>query len=283
MIPRRPTLHIALAAVVAVVFLGPPPAPAQTLPVRGYIDAHNHLFSNEAFGGKLLCGKVLDAAGPAAALVDCADHHPDGSLAWFENITRNGTPVGTHDPAGYPALRDWPAYNSLTHQQNYYSWIERAWRGGLRVMVNDLVTNRQLCDIYPLKDRPCDEMTSIRLQAQLTTQLEAFIDAQHGGPGKGWFRIARTAAQARDAIAAGKLAVILGVETSEPFGCRQILTIPQCTAADIDRGLDELYALGVRSMFVCHKFDNALCGVRFDSGTIGNIINIGNLDRKSVV
>ncbi len=272
----KPALHIALAAALGVVFLGTPPAPAQTLPIQGYIDAHNHLFSNEAFGGKLLCGKVFDAAGPAAALVDCADHQPDGSLAWFENFTRYGSPIGTHNPAGYPTLQDWPAHNSLTHQQNYYSWIERAWRGGLRIMVNDLVTNRQLCDIYPLKDRPCDEMTSIRLQAQLTTQLEAFIDAQYGGAGKGWFRIARSAAQARDAIAAGKLAVILGVETSEPFGCRQILTIPQCSAADIDRGLDELYALGVRSMFVCHKFDNALCGVRFDSGTIGNILNLGN-------
>lgn len=38
-----------------------------------------------------------------------------------------------------------------------------------------------------------------------------------------------------------------------------------------------MYELGVRSMFVCHKYDNALCGVRFDSGTQGAIVNIGNL------
>ena len=41
------------------------------------------------------------------------------------------------------------------------------------------------------------------------------------------------------------------------------------------RGLDELYALGVRSMFLCHKFDNALCGVRFDEGALGTAINVG--------
>ncbi|XVQ08789.1 hypothetical protein ACQP1W_40525 [Spirillospora sp. CA-255316] len=30
------------------------------------------------------------------------------------------------------------------------------------------------------------------------------------------------------------------------------------------------------SMFLCHKFDNALCGVRFDSDTTGVIVNLGN-------
>ena len=28
-------------------------------------------------------------------------------------------------------------------------------------------------------------------------------------------------------------------------------------------------------MYLCHKFDNALCGVRFDTGTMGTIINAG--------
>lgn len=31
--------------------------------VRGFVDAHNHLFSNEAFGGRLICGKVFSEAG----------------------------------------------------------------------------------------------------------------------------------------------------------------------------------------------------------------------------
>ncbi|HCT78861.1 MAG TPA: hypothetical protein DGG94_05960 [Micromonosporaceae bacterium] len=296
MIRPRSAVYIALTSAAALVLAGPvSPAPAESAPgahvnavgtpsstlaadgsVRGFFDAHNHLFSDQAFGGKLLCGKVFDPEGIAKALVDCADHYPNGELAWFENFTRHGTPTGTHDPAGYPTFRDWPANNSLTHQQNYYTWIERAWRGGLRVMVNDLVTNRQLCDIYPLKDRSCDEMTSIRLQVQLSLQLQAHIDAESGGPGRGWLRIVRSAAEARQAIAQGKLAMILGVETSEPFGCRQILGVAQCSAADIDRGLDELYGLGIRSMFLCHKFDNALCGVRFDGGTQGTIVNIGN-------
>ena len=241
--------------------------------VQGFVDAHNHLFGNEAFGGRLICGKVFSEAGVADALKDCPEHYPDGTLAIFDYITHGGD--GKHDPVGWPTFKDWPAYDSMTHQANYYAWVERAWRGGQRVLVNDLVTNGMICSIYPFKDRSCDEMTSIRLQAKLSYQLQAYIDAQYGGTGKGWFRIVTDSAQARQVIEQGKLAVILGVETSEPFGCKQILDIGQCSKADIDKGLDELYALGVRSMFLCHKFDNALCGVRFDEGGLGTAINVG--------
>lgn len=241
--------------------------------VRGFVDAHDHLMSNEAFGGRLICGKTFSQQGIADALKDCPEHYPDGSLAIFDFITKGGD--GKHDPNGWPTFKDWPAHDSLTHQQNYYAWVERAWRGGQRVLVNDLVTNGVICSVYFFKDRSCDEMTSIRLQAQKTYEMQAYIDTMYGGPGRGWFRIVTDSAQAREVIEQGKLAVVLGVETSEPFGCKQILDIAQCSREDIDRGLDELHKLGVRSMFLCHKFDNALCGVRFDSGTLGTAINVG--------
>ncbi|MPY31626.1 hypothetical protein FNH09_10130 [Streptomyces adustus] len=241
--------------------------------VRGFVDAHDHLMANEGFGGRLICGKPFSEAGIADALKDCPEHYPDGSLAIFDYITRGGD--GKHDPVGWPTFKDWPAHDSLTHQQNYYAWVERAWRGGQRVLVNDLVTNGVICSVYFFKDRGCDEMTSIRLQAKLTYDLQAYIDRMYGGTGKGWFRIVTDSAQARSVIEQGKLAVVLGVETSEPFGCKQILDVPQCSKADIDAGLDELYGLGVRSMFLCHKFDNALCGVRFDEGGLGTAINVG--------
>ncbi|MGW1988233.1 galactose-binding domain-containing protein [Streptomyces collinus] len=241
--------------------------------VRGFVDAHDHIFANEGFGGRLICGKPFSRAGVADALKDCPEHYPDGSLAVFDFITKGGD--GRHDPVGWPTFKDWPAHDSLTHQQNYYAWVERAWRGGQRVLVNDLVTNGVICSVYFFKDRGCDEMTAIRLQARLTYDLQDYVDDMYGGPGKGWFRIVTDSEQARQVVEQGKLAVVLGVETSEPFGCKQILDVPQCSRHDIDAGLDELYGLGVRSMFLCHKFDNALCGVRFDSGTLGTAINVG--------
>ncbi|MFD3539876.1 discoidin domain-containing protein [Streptomyces sp. NPDC058662] len=241
--------------------------------VRGFVDAHDHLMSNEGFGGRLICGKPFSDLGVADALKDCPEHYPDGSLAVFDFITKGGD--GRHDPDGWPTFKDWPAHDSLTHQQNYYAWVERAWRGGQRVLVNDLVTNGVICSVYFFKDRSCDEMTAIRLEARKTYDMQAYIDKMYGGPGKGWFRIVTDSAQAREVVQQGKLAVVLGVETSEPFGCKQILDIAQCSEADVDRGLDELHQLGVRSMFLCHKFDNALCGVRFDQGALGTAINVG--------
>ncbi|MFC7614982.1 hypothetical protein ACFQV2_17125 [Actinokineospora soli] len=38
-----------------------------TLPdgtVAGFLDAHNHVMADVAFGGNLICGKVFDAEGP---------------------------------------------------------------------------------------------------------------------------------------------------------------------------------------------------------------------------
>lgn len=240
--------------------------------VRGFVDAHNHLMSNEGFGGRMICGQTFSEQGIAEALKDCPEHYPDGSGALFEHLT--GGDNGKHDPVGWPTFKDWPAHNSLSHQQNYYAWVERAWRGGQRVLVNDLVTNGLICSLLP-RDRGCNEMDAIRLEARKTYELQDYVDKMYGGPGKGWFRIVTSSDQARSVVEQGKLAVVLGVEASEPFGCKMILDVAQCDTADIDKGLDELYGLGVRSMFLCHKFDNALCGVRFDSGTTGVAVNIG--------
>ena len=49
-----------------------------------------------------------------------------------------------------------------------------------------------LCELYPLKKNDCDEMASVRLQAERFRALERYIDAQNGGPGEGWFRIVTT-------------------------------------------------------------------------------------------
>ena len=77
-------------------------------------------------------------------------------------------------------------------------------------------------------------------------------------------------------INAGKLAVVLGIEESEVLNCGQTNGTPKCTAAQIDSELDGLYKLGVRSLFPVHKFDNALGGTKFDGGTSGVVVNVGN-------
>ena len=244
--------------------------------MKGIIDLHLHMTAFEFLGGRAHCGRPWHPYGAPYALVDCPDHQVgNGCGAVLENALY-GNPVRCHDPAGWPTFKDWPHHESLTHEQTYYKWVERAYMGGLRVFVNLFVENRALCELYPLKGNDCDEMASVRLQNRDLDALQDYIDAQNGGPGRGWFRIVRSPFEARQVIAAGKLAVIKGIEVSEPFGCRIYNDKPQCDRAKIDRELDEVYGFGVRQMELINKFDNALGGVAGDSGNTGVVVNGGN-------
>ena len=145
--------------------------------------------------------------------------------------------------------------------------------------MNLFVENVQLCELYPLKRNSCNEMDAVRLQARQIRALEDYIDAQSGGPGKGWFRIVTNPFQARRVINQGKLAVILGIEVSRLFDCRIYDGRPECNRAQIDRQLDEVHKLGVRQMELVNKFDNALGGVAGDSGDTGAAVNSGQQAR----
>jgi hypothetical protein len=119
-------------------------------------------------------------------------------------------------------------------------------------------------------------MDGVRLQARRLRELQDYIDAQNGGPGKGWFRIVSDPFQARRVINAGKLAVVPGIEVSKLFDCGIYNDQPECDRAQIDRQLAEVYRLGVRQMELINKFDNALGGVAGDGGTTGVVTNSGN-------
>ncbi|QIK75097.1 peptidase [Nocardioides piscis] len=246
--------------------------------VRGYVDAHTHGMAFEFLGGAVHCGRPWHPYGPELALVDCPDHSAtDGYGAALE--TALGGKPG-HDPVGWPTFKDWPAPESLTHEGTYYKWLERSWRAGQRIFVNLLVENNKLCELYPLKKNSCDDMDSLRLQAKRMYELQDYIDAQAGGPGRGWYRIVRSPWQARRVINAGKLAVVMGIETSVPFGCtyKKVPTgdVNQCDPAGIDQQLDEMHELGVRQMELVNKFDNALSGVAGDNGETGVVVNAAN-------
>ena len=249
---------------------------SKTQEVRGYIDAHTHGMAFEFLGGDVHCGRPWSPYGVEVALKDCPDHELTGGYgAVMESFLSGNT---SHDPVGWPTFKDWPAPESLTHEGTYYKWMERSWRGGQRILVNLLVENNKLCEIYPLKRNSCDDMDSIRLQAKDMYALQDYVDAQSGGPGQGWYRIVRTPDEARKVINSGKLAVVMGIETSVPFGCTQKLGVPdlKCTKATIDKQLDEVRKMGVTQMELVNKFDNALAGVAGDEGATGYLVNSAN-------
>jgi len=244
--------------------------------VEGFLDAHVHVTAFEFLGGRFHCGRPWSKYGVTDALKDCPDHAFDGRFAIAENFLSQGSLIGTHSSDGWPNFDGWPKYDSLTHEGTYWKGIERAWRGGLRILVADLVENRALCETYWLKKNSCLDMESLRLQARALNELQQYIDAQFKGPGKGFFRIVKSPAEARAVINEGNLAVIMGVETSQPFDCLYRDGVEQCSFEQIDQGLQELWDLGVRSMFPVHKFDNAFGGTAMDGGTTGILVNLGN-------
>ena len=245
--------------------------------VRGYMDLHLHMMAFEFLGGRARCGRPWHRFGVEFALKDCPDHEvADGRAAVFEHVVTKENPGTAHAPGGWPTFEGWPTHKSLTHEQVYYKWLERAWRGGLRMFTNLLVDNNQLCKIYPFKRNSCNEMDGVRLQAKRIRELERYIDAQSGGPGEGWFRIVTSPFEARRVINEGKLAVVLGIEVSVPLDCGLTREIPRCDTSQIENGLDEVYDLGVRQMELVNKFDNAFSGVAGDNGSTGLVVNGGN-------
>jgi hypothetical protein len=254
-------------------------------PVTGLVEGHLHHMAYEFLGGGAHCGRPWHRFGAPAALEDCVDHAATGGCGAILETALSGSTC--HASGGWPSFNGWPRQEHLTHEQTYYKWVERAYRGGLRIFVNLLVENRVLCELYPLgpgglpavTKNSCDEMDSVRLQVQRAHQLEDYIDAQNGGPGRGWYRIVDDPVEARHVINDGKLAVILGMEVSEPFGCRLVQPAQMniCTNQMVDDGIDELWDLGIRQLELINKFDNGLAGVAGDSGTTGVITNTGNL------
>jgi microsomal dipeptidase-like Zn-dependent dipeptidase len=245
-------------------------------PVRGFVDPHTHITSYEFMGGKMMAGKPFHRWGVEEALKDSKDiHGPNGALDLIGNLYTFEDPNMRYDTRGWPDFPWWPNHQQMSHSGYYYKWIERAYLSGLRLMVTDLVENEVLCNIQKtvnpaswINPNSCNTMDSIRLQAKRLNEMQAYIDAQSGGPGKGFFQLVSSPEQARTVIANGQMAVLMGVEASETFNCG---LKDACTIDTVEAQLNELYDLGIRTIYPSHKFDNKLAGSAVEDG----LINLG--------
>ena len=234
-------------------------------PIWGFADTHTHPFANQGFGGKMFWGRAFGPIDKALAWCDVV-HGPGGMGDVIGNAAR--VTLG-HKVGGYPQFDGWPVWNTLTHQQMYADWIYRAYQGGLRLMVAHAVNNGVLCALASkLAGRTCDDMEAVQYQLDEAHAMEAFIDAQSGGAGKGWFRIAYTPDQARQIIYSGKLAVVLGIEVDLLFGC----SVGQCDASTVDQRLNTYYQMGVRHILPLHFADNNFGGYALQ----GSLYKINN-------
>ena len=243
--------------------------------VGGIVEGHNHWMAWGSFGGRFRCGQPWHQYGITRALPDCEERYgPQGSTAPVQNTLGYGNPARVGPTGNWP---DFPnqSRDNLIYEGEYYRWVERVYMAGMRLMVMGVNENRVLCELLVDRAVDCNEMNGIRRGFNAMKEFEDYVDAQNGGPGKGWFQIVTDPFEARKVINQGRMAVVLEIETSEPFDCIGWET-STCDKAQIDAQIDEMHAMGVRSSLLLNKYDNPLSGVRFDSGVASYLINAGN-------
>ncbi|NOT86818.1 MAG: hypothetical protein HOP03_01385 [Lysobacter sp.] len=237
--------------------------------VEGYVDMHSHLMGEHAFGGSWFWGSTEGPMQSALARCDGNFGYPAGmgshAATIFPGVSEIlGKDTGWHlfRRRGYDNRRcryflwfpipgtcpqehfeDWPKWDAIAHQQMWFGHLQKAHANGLRVMGVSFAESNFLCQTTPpLRRRyDCDEMASIKRQALF---LRGFVSRNSG-----WVGIAETPAQARSLIAQGKLALVMTAEVTRLFPDGDY--IPQ---------LNELHALGIRSLQLVHHADNRFAG-----------------------
>ncbi len=229
-------------------FLDAPPD-SYHAPVWGFADLHCHPMAHLGFGGKLFWGQPTD---PLDHLQSCdGAGHGGGVVSGI--VLHKIEAKGTSFAPNRHASCCWPTFKSRTHQQMHVDWIRRAYDGGLRLMCVHAVHNQlleRLMRTQPLTKVCTEEDKSVALR-----QIEAMYTLAHQH--STWMSIATSATEARQIIAANKLAIVLGVEVDLLGDWRRAEKCSQEEAASL---LHMLYAQGVRMLTPLHLTDNAFGG-----------------------
>jgi hypothetical protein len=252
-----------------------PTAPSP--PLFGFVDLHTHPFQQIAFGGDMFHGRIHSAidemgnvkAGERSridvALKSCYESHGTAPNLQGTLIAIPGMEDG-HDGRGNPEFIGWPHWRTLIHQQMYVDWLRRAWEGGLRIVHVDVTTSHLLAGIYELAHaellhdktpNPTTDDWNLRKQLEVAHAFVQLPDV------KEFAAIARSPAEAREIVASGKLALVLGAELDDFGEFRKTLVgMPEDKMRDtIRKYIHELYTKhDLRHVFPVHLADNAFGG-----------------------
>lgn len=246
----------------------------------GWADTHAHPANHLAFGGSLLHGEPIGE--PQQALRSCEETHGVGGghlvsiiggalaagagmvpAAWLAagsaaragvQWVLEGSP--THATHGYGSdghFDGWPRWDSLLHQSMHISWLRRCHAMGQRLMVA-LVANNEV--LAAVASGPALGRTGVGAGADVTQvrQQIDFIISQLATEGADFLTIVRTPGQAREEIAKGRLAVVLGVELDD-----LMKLAPRPGGSEEQRIRDVvgmLDGMGIRYAFPVHLVDN---------------------------
>jgi microsomal dipeptidase-like Zn-dependent dipeptidase len=168
------------------------------------------------------------------------------SLSQFLGLPLNGG----HGSQGYPSFANWPAASSLEHQQMHVTAIRRAYEGGLRLMIASTTddqflsyawTTNGLGPNFPCGANGCLDATfDYNSAIKQINAINALVNANGD-----WMQIVKSSSEARQAIRANRLAIILSTEMHE-LSIRQML--------------DLINTYGVRHVIPIHLVNNTFGG-----------------------
>jgi hypothetical protein len=237
----------------------------------GYVMTHEHPTYGMAFGGNyafagtsgnyqngVMENGYTASCGGCAALSSC--NHGEVKGSFTAAVGSLGRDMGDH------ASHVGPLHNSNSHLRYSTQWIKEAFSPTeiayrdtrMKVMVAFAVENEAMCEqLYDANlgnggaggnGYACSRGDSY---ASLTRQLDSLKAwaAAHSS----WMEIAYSAADVRRIVAAGKLAVILGIESEYAFGAESRTFDP------VSR-LEAYHAQGVRTFYLAHKINSRLAG-----------------------
>ena len=227
----------------------------------GVADLHTHPAAHLGFGasndgtGGLFWGKPGHAHTDANLSQDLPPCSPDKHSGFTMDVVEDEMRTAimselhkktdwAHTADGWPTFSTWPAARSPSHQQMHITWIHRAWRAGLRLMVASAVDNQVLSMMwhrYALAPAPSVDSSFDYNSAK--KQLDFIRDLVDANPK--WMKIVLTSADAVQAIQENLLAVVLGVE------------MDQLTITDI---LNLVRDEGVRFVTPVHLVNNSFGG-----------------------
>jgi microsomal dipeptidase-like Zn-dependent dipeptidase len=261
-------------------------------PLNGWVDMHTHPASQDAFGGEFFFGGIDGNISQALGNCSCSHAFPQfpdnipiaGGLpvpvvTGCYNFIRKRLvqPYEQHSVwEGYPNFSNWPNHNSKLHQQMWWEWIDRARRGGQRVMVALAHNSQCLADASESARTPIDDKGS--MLAQIAT-IKRMV-ANHPTI----MAIARNAAQMRSIVQSGRLAIILGVEMDNignfynpAFRAGNVAYNPNPTNQDIINEIDELWRNDIRYIFPIHITNNVFGGAAlYGSASEKLLFNVSN-------
>jgi microsomal dipeptidase-like Zn-dependent dipeptidase len=159
-----------------------------------------------------------------------------------------------------------PVHDSFSHLRYSTQWIREAFKpteaqfqnARMRILVAFAVENEAMCEqlYYANKGKggaggdghPCSKGDSLASLERQLDALKAWAKAN-----RSWMEIAYSASDARRIANAGKLVVILGIESEYSFGAEDRNFDP------VSR-LQRYYDKGVRTFYPAHKINSRLAG-----------------------